>query len=163
MGRRGQREGGGSAGAGRRHRVPLPGEGSRALSGTASAVRCHLEVRPSGWELRGTPALESRVTFRWLWRNQEDARRLSCISGSGDWASGAPPAERRELPPEACSGLRLDPARPTHWSGLGRVLFPNFPESRLSTASPAGLGTQNVGSIGPLCGYQNPLRGDATV
>jgi hypothetical protein len=44
--------------------VPLPGEGSRALSGTAGAVRCHLEVRPSGWELRGTPALESPVTLR---------------------------------------------------------------------------------------------------
>lgn len=102
--------------------------------GTPDAVRCHLELRPSGCEPRGTPAPESRVMLGWFRSNLEDARRLSCSSGSGDPASGALRAERWELPPEACSWLPLrpgeDPARPTRrgGQGQGRDLFPKLPE-----------------------------------
>lgn len=97
VGRRGQREGGGSAGAGRRHRVPLPGEGSRALSGT-----CHLERRPSGWEPRGTPALESGVTL------EEPGRRAMFEPHSGVRALGW----RGRVEGASARGLLGTPARP---------------------------------------------------
>lgn len=125
VGRRGQREGGGSAGAGRRHRVPLPGEVSQALYGTAGAVRCHLEERPSGWELRGTPALGSRVTLRVA---LAEPRRCATFElhfglwGLG-WRCAAGVVEGA-----SARGLLRTPARPTHRRALGRVLIPSFPE-----------------------------------